>query len=110
MRQFLMAIPAAVLPKEDPDLPGIVESLRVALIARNPDFETGIVKADSSVEALVGVKSLPPHVAEKLAGCQTDEVLAIFEHYAAIGFRAGKPPLSPGAWGRLLAYQQRDRR
>ena len=105
-----LAALAAVLPKDDPDLPGIVESLRLALLARNPDFEKGIVNADSTVEALVRVKSLPPHVAEKLTGCRTDETLATLERYAAEGFRAKKTPLAPAAWGLLLEHRKEQKR
>lgn len=105
-----LAALAAVLPKDDPDLPAVVECLRLALLARNPDFEKGIVNADSTVEALVRVKQLPPHVAEKLAKCHTDEALAAVERYAADGFRAKKSPLGPGAWGQLLAYRKEQER
>jgi hypothetical protein len=105
-----LAALAAVLPKNDPDLPDVVECLRLALLARNPDFEKGIVNADSTVEALVRVKQLPPHVAAKLAKCHTDEVLAALERYAADGFRAKKSPLGPGAWGQLLAYRKEQER
>ncbi len=105
-----LAALAAVTPKDDADLPAVVESLRLALSARNPDFEKGIVNADSSVEALVQVKELPPHVAEKLRECKTNEALETLERYAAEGFRARKPPLAPGAWGHLMAYRKgRDR-
>jgi hypothetical protein len=99
-----LAALAAAMPKDDPDLPAVVESLGLARSARNPEFEKGVFNADSSVEALVRVKWLPPHVAEKLTGCKTDEALGTLERYAAEGFRAGKPPLGPGAWGQLLAY------
>ena len=99
-----LAALAAVMPKDDADLTAVVESLRLALSARNPDFEKGIFNADSSVEALIRVKTLPPHVAEKLADCKTNEAFEILESYAAEGFRARKTPLGPGAWGQLLAY------
>jgi hypothetical protein len=101
-----LAALAAVMPKDDPDLPAVVECLRLALLARNPNFEDGIINADSAVEALTVVKGLPPHVAEKLAKCHTDEALATLERYAAAGFRAKKLPLGPGAWGQLLAYRK----
>ena len=101
-----LAALAAVMPKDDPDLPAVVESLRSALSARNPDFEKGVFNADSSVEALVRVKMLPPHVAEKLAGCKTDEALGTLERYAAEGFRSRKSTLGPGAWGQLLEYRK----
>ncbi len=101
-----LAALAAVMPKVDADLPAVVESLRLALSARNPDFEKGIFNADSSVEALIRVKMLPPHVAEKLADCKTKEAFETLEVYAAEGFRARKTPLGPGAWGQLLAYRK----
>lgn len=104
-----LAALAAVMPKDDADLPAVVESLRMALLARNPDFEKGIFNADSSVEALVRVKLLPNHIAKKLTECKTDEALETLERYAAEGFRLRKAPLSPGAWGQLLAFTSRDR-
>jgi len=99
-----LAALAAVIPKDDPDLPAVIESLRLALKARNPDFEKGIFNADSAVEALVRVKTLPLHVSAKLADCGTGEALDTLERYAAEGFRARKSPLGPGAWGQLLKY------
>ena len=105
-----LAALAAVMSNDDADLAAVVESLRLALSARNPDFEKGVFNADSSVEALIRVKMLPPHVAEKLAECKTNEALGTLERYAAEGFRARKAPLGPGAWGQLLAYRNgRDR-
>lgn len=101
-----LAALAAVLPRDDRDGPAVVESLRLALKARNPDFRKGVANADSAVEALVRVKALPPHVAEKLAGCGTDEALDTLERYAAAGFRAGRGALGPGAWGQLLEYRR----
>jgi hypothetical protein len=99
-----LAALAAVLSKDDPDLPAVVECLRLALTARNPDFQKGVVNADSTVEALVRVKALPPHVAAKLAAGGTDEALGVLERYGAAGFRARRAALGPGAWGLLLAY------
>lgn len=102
-----LAALAAVMPSDEPDQPKIVECLRLALSARNLDFQKGIFNADSSVEALVLVKSLPPHVSEKLKNCGTDEALAILDRYAADRFRNGKAALGPGAWGQLLAFKKR---
>ncbi|MFO0878359.1 MAG: hypothetical protein U0840_13545 [Gemmataceae bacterium] len=101
-----LATLAAVMPKDDADLPAVVESLRLALNARNPDFRKGIVNADSTVEALVRVKSLPLHLAGKLTDCGTDEALDVLELYAAAAFRAKWPTVGPGAWGQLLAYRK----
>jgi len=100
-----LAALAGAMPNDDPELPKIVNCLRLALSARNPDFRKGIFNSDSSVEALVLVKSLPPHVSEKLADCETEEALRALGHYAAERFRNGKPALSPGAWGQFLAYR-----
>lgn len=101
-----LAALAAVMPKDDADLPSVVESLRLALSARNPDFEKGIFNSDSSVEALIRVKLLPLHVAEKLMDCETNEAFETLERYASEGFRARKSPLGPGAWGQLLEYRK----
>ncbi|MDX1927702.1 MAG: hypothetical protein SFV81_14365 [Pirellulaceae bacterium] len=100
-----LAALAAVMPDDDPDQAAIVECLRLALSARNPDFQKGIFNADSSVEALIRVKMLPPNVATKLTECKTDEALATLERYAAEAFRVRKAPLGPAAWGQLLAYK-----
>lgn len=99
-----LAALAAAMPNDDADLPAVVDSLRLALSARNPDFQKGIFNADSSMEALIRVKMLPPHVAVRLTECKTQEALETLERYAAEGFRARKPRLGPGAWGQLLAY------
>lgn len=99
-----LAVLAAALPKDDEDLPAVVEALRLALKARNPDFEKGVVNADSAVEALVRVRALPARLAEKLSGCGTDEALDTLERYAATGFRSGKPAVGPAAWGHLLEF------
>ncbi len=99
-----LAALASVMPEDDADLPAIVESLRLALLARNPDFAKGIFNTDSSMEALIRVKMLPQHVSEKLTECKTNEAFEAIERYAAEGCRAGKPVLGPGAWGQLLAY------
>lgn len=101
-----LAALAAALPKDDLDLPALTESLRLALSARNPDFKKGVVNVESAVEALIQVQSLPPRLAAKLPGCGTDEALDTLERYAAAGFRAGKGPLGPGAWGQLLANRK----
>ncbi len=99
-----LAAVAAVMPADDSDLPPLVECLRLALAARNPDFRKGVFNTDSAVEALVLVKSLPPHVSEELTGCETDQALAVLQRYAAEAYRARTGELGPGAWGQLLAY------
>ena len=99
-----LAALAAVMPKDDADLPVIVESLRLALNARNPDYQRGVVNPDAVLETLILVKSLPKHVAEKLNDCGTDEALENLERYATDRFQTRKSPIGPAAWGQLLAY------
>ncbi len=103
-----LAALAAVMSDDDADLPAVVESLRLALLTRNPDFQQGVFNADSSVEALIRVKKLPLNVAVKSTECRTDESLANIERYAAAGFRARKSPPGPGARGQLLAYRNQS--
>ncbi len=98
-----LAALAAVMPQDDPDLLKIIDSLRIALCARNPDFQKGVFNADSAVEALVLVDSLPNHIAQKLTACGTNEALSILERYAAEAYRAKSGTLGPRAWGHLLA-------
>ena len=102
-----LAALAAVMPAEDPELPAIVAAIRLALLARNPDFQQGVSNADSTMEALLQVDRLPPHVAVSLLHCQTDEALATLERFAVGGFRAGRNPLGPGAWGQWLEHARR---
>jgi hypothetical protein len=83
-----------------------LQQLQRPLTRRN--VQKGIFNADSSVEALIRVKMLPPNVAAKLTECKTDEALATLEHYAAEGFRVRKSPLGPAAWGQLLAYKKQS--
>jgi len=102
-----LAALAAVMPAEDPELPAIVAAIRLALLARNPDFQQGVSNADSTLEALLQVDRLPPHVAVSLLHCQTAEALATLERFAVAGYRAGQNPLGPGAWGMWLEHSQR---
>ena len=100
-----LAALAAVMPKDDADLPAIIDCLRIALLARNPDYRKGIINSDSSIEALVRVRMLPAHVADQLKDCQSIEALTALEASAAEAFRNNRPSMSPGAWGQLLAYR-----
>lgn len=102
-----LAALAAVLPEQDADRPAIVESLRLALLARNPDFDRGICNADSAVEALLVVHTLPSDIQQPLQDCRTEFALQTLERYAADRFRRGNPALSPGAWGQLLRHAAR---
>lgn len=97
-----LAALAQVLPPDDPELPEVVGSLRLALRARNPDFARGVTNADSAVEALLLVQSLPAGRTSQWTDCNTETALATLERYAVERFRNGNPALGPGAWGQLL--------
>jgi hypothetical protein len=105
-----LAALAAVMPQDDPDLPIIIERIRLALCARNPDFQKGILDGESSVEALVLVDGLPEHIAAKLKGCETEQALSVLQRYAAHGFRTREHALGPGAWGYLLVHRKAELR
>jgi hypothetical protein len=98
-----LAALVAVLPKDDADLVVVTDSLRLALRARNPDFMRGVINGDSAVAALINVTSLPPSIQRNLTSSGTEEALDVLERYATAGFRQGKTPLGPSAWGHLLA-------
>ena len=89
-----------VMPADDPDRPEVVECLRLALRARNPEFTArGVMNKDSAVEALLLVDRLPPPTRDELGDCGTDEALAVLGRLISTEFRAGRMSLSPGVAG-----------
>ena len=97
-----------VLPADDPDRPAIVESVRAALTTRNSEFTArGIMNVDSSLEALLLVESAPQSVRAELAGCRTEEALAVIERRAADELRNDQGPAGPGVIGRLFEHAVR---
>lgn len=92
-----------VLPKDDPARPALLDCLRLALKARNPEFASkGIMNVDSSVEALAAVEKLPAAMQAELGPCHVTEALDILERYAAYGVMKGKPSAGPEACALLL--------
>jgi hypothetical protein len=87
-------------------MPAIVESLRLGLKARNPDYERGVMNPDSVLETLIWVASLPARVAVQLGDTGNRGALENLERYTAAGFRSGRRTITiaPSAWGQLLAY------
>ena len=94
-----------VMPGDDPDHKAVVDCLRLALSARNDEFMTkGIMNVDSSLEALLILKSSTESVQAELAGCRTDEALQVLERHAADKLRKNQGPAGPGVIGRYFEY------
>lgn len=101
----------AVMPKEDAARPVLLDSLRLALKARNPEFASkGIMNIDSSIEALVAVEKLPAAIQAELGRCHVAEALNVLERYAAYGVMKGKPSAGPEACALLLERAARRSR
>lgn len=94
-----------VMPADDPERKEIIDCVRLALLARNSEFVTkGIMNVDSSLEALLLVKSSPQSMQAELSDCKTDEALEILERYAADELRKNQGPAGPGVIGRFFEY------
>ncbi len=94
-----------VLPADDPDRKPIIECVRLALLARNSEFVTqGIMNVDSSLEALLILKSSPKSVQAELADCKTDEAFEVLERHASARLRNNQGPAGPGVIGRYFEY------
>ena len=96
----------SLLDPSDPDRPKTIESLRLALKARNPDFvERGIGNADSAMEALLLLQKRVTDSADLCAGCGQDDALDALARYSIARVRRGSFPLSPGNWGRFVEHE-----
>lgn len=96
-----------VLPDNDPDRPAIMESVRLAFRARNPDFQKGVINADSAMETLLRAKLLPPAILAELGDCNIDTAFSNLETYGIERWRADKPAFGASVWCGWLLYQQR---
>lgn len=98
-----MASLLAVMPEEDSARPALIACLRLALLARNPEFASkGIMNVDSSIEALVAVERLPAAARAALGPCGVAEALDLLERHVAHGVTRGKPSAGPEACALLL--------
>jgi hypothetical protein len=101
-----LAVLLGAMSVDDPDRVPAVRCLRLALAARNAEFATqGISTVDSAMEAMVEIQSLPASTLEEFRVCHIASAFDVLERYVAAGYRAHRPPLSPGAWGRYLEYR-----
>lgn len=100
-----LAALAAVMPKDDPARPEIVQALKLGLHARNPDFlGAGAPNKDHAMETLVFVNR---HFATDpvfLRDTQSAEALDALGRLVSDEARQGRLPLGPRAWGIFLAY------
>ena len=96
----------SVLDPSDPDRARAIESLRLALKARNPDcVDHGLGHADSAIEALLLLKKQIPNSSELFAGCGQNAALDALGRYSIARARRGSFPHSPGNWGRFVEYE-----
>jgi hypothetical protein len=95
-----------VLPENDPDRSTIVQSIRLAFNARNPDYQKGIINGDSALEALLQAKRLPAETLAELGDCQIDSAVARLEAYGIEHWRTKNPVLGAGVWCDWLSYQK----
>lgn len=105
MIRSLLAL-APLLPNDDPARAKIMEAIRLAMQARNPDYKRGIINGDSALEALLRCKRLPDDLRSKLKECDVDEALSALGDYAVERWRAKQPAIGVGAWCEWLRYHQ----
>jgi len=93
---------ASELPKDHPDLPPVMQSLKLGLTTRNSEIlERGVMSKDKPVECLMLVTKLfaqDPLLAET----KSVEALNALHRFVSEEARRGKLPLGPRGWGELL--------
>jgi hypothetical protein len=95
----------SVLDVRDPDRAEALSALRMALKARNVDFQRhGIGDVDSALEALLLLVQDLPASADLLGDCGQDAALESLGLYASAAFRSRRLPTRPGVWGRYLEH------
>lgn len=94
-----------VLPEGDPDRAPAIAMLKLALKVRNAEIvEQGAATTDYAIESLITVSGLPPELQAEFKDCAVEPALAVLERYCGASYRARKPPLAPGAWGKYLEF------
>jgi hypothetical protein len=97
---------ASTLEPSDPDRSKAVESLRLALKARNCDFvQRGVGNANCAMEALLILERRLPNSAEIVGDCEQKAALGALARYAVARVRKGSFPVDPGVWGRFVEHQ-----
>lgn len=92
-----------VMPAADPDRPQTLAVLKLALKTRNADIvRQGAATTDYAMESLVLISNLSPALRAEFKDCGVESALAVLERYCGASYRARRPPLAPGAWGRYL--------
>jgi hypothetical protein len=95
---------AAVLPKDDPARPELIQALKLGLHARNQDLlGPGAANKDNAMEALLLVNHAFAGDKDFLRDSLSSEALELVGKLVSEQARRGKLPLSPRAWGMFLA-------
>ena len=93
----------AAMPPSDPLVPQARECLQRGLAVRNAEIvASGIAHPSTTLEVLCRIEGLPPATLEALGDHDRAAALTALARYAAAGFRDGKFPVSPAAWGLYL--------
>ncbi len=96
---------AAALKNESHERQTAVNSLLLALRARDPDFTSNrIPDVESAFEALVLLQQYFPNSSRSMGDAKQADALRALASYCIAKVRAGGLPVSPGVWGRYLEY------
>ncbi len=96
---------AVIMPKSHPEYDRVFASLKLGLKTRNEEIvQKGIMTKDKAVEALLLVESLFGDDSDFMKDTFSDQALDVLARHCCQEARAGKLPLSPCGWGKLLAY------
>jgi acetyl esterase/lipase len=102
MLQSLASL-AMAMPREDTDLPEVLQALRLGLKARNQDFvERGVTNKDHALQVLLFVQSAWSEDEAFLRDTHTPTALDALRRLVSSEARQGKSPTGPRAWGMFL--------
>lgn len=94
---------ASELPDDHPDLPAVMQSLKLGLSARNGEILTqGVMNKDKAVECLMLVSRLFGSDPAFLTETKSTGALDTLHRFASEEARRGKLPLGPRGWGEML--------
>jgi len=96
---------AAALKDDSHDRQNVIDSLLLALRARDPEFTSEeIPDVESAIEALVLLQLYFPYSTKTVGQAHQAEALRAVSSYCVAKVRAGGLPVAPGAWGLYLYY------
>jgi hypothetical protein len=96
---------AACLDEDSPEYRQATDALVLGLKARNEGFVTqGIGNVETPFEVLLLMEQYFPESKDRIGNVHHSEALQALETYCVAQFRAKRPPVAPGVWGRYLNY------